>query len=209
MSQPRKPPPTWGNYQASIGDRSALFALVTRHWGSERALYPGCYLDLAPSTAIKDVTYLDVDKRAAKYFATEGLPESELEDHGIAGERRIRFIHADYADELPLDPAAYDVVISLYAGFIWDRFARYLAPRGLLLANTSHGDACIAALDPSLTLVGVVHHEDGRYSLSCDELDTYLIPKKREQADAELIRAAGKGIAYTRTGFAYIFQKDM
>ena len=51
-----------------------------------------------------------------------------------------------------------------------------------------------------------MHHRDGRYRVATDRLDRYLVPKHPEAADADRIRASGRGIAYTSTAFAYLFQ---
>lgn len=198
---------TWSSYRESIGDRSPLFAAMVSEWGISTALYPGSYLDLAPSTAIGDVTYVDNDARAARYFGTEGLAESELGAAPAGTTRRIAFIAADYTTPLPIAQRSVDLLISLYAGPIWDHCRQYLTPGGLLLANTSHGDASIAALDADLELVAAVHHRDGRYRLDRSELDSYLQPKSAEPVDAESIRRSGRGVAYTRTAFAYVFQR--
>jgi len=203
-----KPGPTWATYRESIGDRSSLFAALAAAWRVDRALYAGSYLDLSPSTAIRAVTYVDTDARAARYFTTEGLAASELgSTHGGRDSpAHIDFLHRDYTNPLPVPPASVDLLISLYAGPVWDHCREYLTPGGLLLANTSHGDASIAALDPDLELVGAIHHREGQYRLDRDKLETYLVPKSAAQPDADAIRRDGRGIAYTRTAFAYVFQ---
>ncbi len=83
---------------------------------------------------------------------------------------------------------------------------RYLKPNGLFLANASHGDASLAALDPHRELVAVVHQDEGRYRIDRQGLDRHLIPRKPEAAGAGLVRRTGRGIAYTQTAFACIFQ---
>lgn len=201
----RASPASWTTYRSSIGDRSALFAAIAQAYGSTRALYPGSYLDLAPSTAIATVTYVDTDRRAARFFADEARVRAELEGRTPPGfTPEVRFWHLDYTRQLPLPDADVDLLISLYAGPVWDHCHRYLAPRGLLLANTSHGDACLAALDPRLELVAAVHHREGRYRLDDSALDGYLRPTR--PADADRIRAQGRGIRYTRSAFAYLFR---
>jgi hypothetical protein len=145
FSMTSAPLPTWSSYRDSIGDRSPLFAAVASAWQVSRALYPGYYLDLSPSTAIDDVTDVDVDKRAARYFATQGLADSELDEAPHPSNRRVTFIAADYTTPLPIEPGSVDLLISPFAGPVWDLCRRYLAPGGLLLANTSHGDVSIAA----------------------------------------------------------------
>jgi len=206
MSAP--PKASWASYRASIGDRSSLFAALRDSWAVERALYPGSYLDLSPSTVIPEVTYLDTDRRAARYFGDEDLVRSELADADRArggAPAEVRFVHADYTTPLPLRDGEFDLLISLYAGPVGAHCRRFVRPGGLLLANSSHGDASLAALDPDLELVAAVQHRGDRYRLDRD-LDGYLIPKRPEAADPERIRSTGRGIAYTRPAFAYLFR---
>lgn len=196
---------TWSSYRSSIGDRSPLFAMLAEQWGIRNALYPGCYLDLSPSTAIDAVTYVDVDDRAARCFAAPGIMAAELGSRR-ASCARVEFLHLDYTLPLPLPAEHFDLVISLYAGPVWDHCASHLAPGGLLLANASHGDASLAALDPALELVAAVQHRDGRYRLDTERLDTYLVPKASVSPNAESIRRSGRGITYTKPAFAYVFR---
>lgn len=205
--QSGSPGPSWATYRESIGDRSGLFAAVARSWATQRALYPGSYLDLSPSTAIPSVTYVDTDRRAARYFDDGDLVAAELSGRTLPGAATdVAFVQGDFTEPLPLPLASFDLVILLYAGPAWDHCRRYLSPGGLLLANTSHGDASLAALDPSLELVAAVQHREGRYHLDAEELSSYLIPKRPEAADADLIRRQGRGISYTRSAFAYVFR---
>lgn len=198
---------TWETYRGSIGDRSALFRALQSEWAVSTALYPGSYLDLSPSVAIQDVTYVDLDRRVERFFADRELVEQQLKEAGVTG-RSVEFIRADYAQELPLALGSFDLLISLYAGPFWENCARYLAPGGLLLANNSHGDASLAALDPRLSLVAAVTSRGDRYSLDRTELDTYLMPKNPLHADPVRIRAQGRGIGFTRTAFAYVFRYE-
>lgn len=199
--------PSWATYRQSIGDRSGLFAAVEHRWAPTRALYPGSYLDLSPSTAVASVTYVDTDRRAARYFADETLVAAELAGRTRDGAgTQVRFLQADYRTALPLPAAGFDLLISLYAGPVWDHCGQHLAPGGLLLANTSHGDASIAAVDPGLHLVAVVQHRADGYHLDTGSLETYLQPKDPAAADPEDVRRRGRGVRYTRTAFAYLFR---
>ena len=200
--------PTWRSYCHSIGDRSSLFAAVADGWGVRSALYLGSYLDLAPSTAIASVTYVDVDKRAAAFFAYRELLESELEGHRRPGAGEwIEFVHQDYTEPLPLQDGSFELMISLFTTPGWQHCKRYIKPTGLLLANASHGEASLAALDPDLQLVAAVLESDSSYTLTTANLDTYLVPKQAHHANTEHIRASGKGIKYTKDAFAYLFQR--
>ncbi len=204
----RPAPPSWAGYRQAIGDRSGLFWNIRGAWSPARALYPGSYLDLSPSTAIPSVTYVDLDRRAARFFADRELLAAELEGrtHPGAG-TEVEFLQADYTTPLPLPAAGFDLLVSLYAGPVWDHCSKYLRAGGLLLANASHGDASLAALDPRLTLVAAVHHRGDRYRLDGDDLASYLVAKTPAAADPDLIRRTGRGIAYTRSAFAYLFQQ--
>ena len=198
--------PSWTTYRSSIGDRSGLFGALRTAWHPTKALYPGSYLDLSPSTAIPSVTYVDTDRRAARYFADEARVTAELQGRTSPGAGTdIAFLHADYTKPLPIPPACFDLLISLYAGPVWEHCRQYLSPHGMLLANTSHGDASLAALDPTLRLVAALHHRADKYRLDAADLDSYLIPKRPSAADPDTIRRQGRGIAYTKTAFAYVF----
>lgn len=205
--RPRPARPSWATYRQSIGDRSSLFSALETAWAPARALYLGSYLDLSPSTAIASVTYLDTDRRAARYFANRELVVAELTGRTLPGAGiHVEFLHADYTAPLALPETGFDLLISLYTGPAWDHCQQYLKPGGLFLANASHGDASLAALDPRLELVAAILHEDDEYRVDSTALDSYLIPRKPEAADADLIRHSGRGIAYTQSAFAYLFR---
>lgn len=198
---------SWAQYRDSIGDRSGLFAALAEAWPISRALYPGSYVDLSPSTAIASVTYVDTDARAARYFAEHERVRADLAGRTTMGAvPEVTFLASDYTQPLDVADGSVDLVISLFAGPVWDHCRRYLRPGGWLVANTSHGDASLAALDPALRLVGVAHHRDGHHRLSTDSLEGYLVPKRPETADPAQIRRSGRGVAYTRSAFAYVFQ---
>ena len=198
---------TWSQYRESIGDRSGLFAALADLVPVERALYPGSYVDLSPSTAFRSVTYVDTDRRAARFFADADVVRAELAGRTRPGAGiEVRFLAADYTGPLDVLEESVDLVISLFAGPVSEHTRRYLRPGGWLLANSSHGDASLAALDPSTRLAAVAHHRDGHYRVVTDRLEEYLAPKRPEAADADRIRSSGRGIAYTRTAFAYLFR---
>ena len=56
-------------YDRHPDDRVRLFGAVARHLPpSTPVLYPGSYVDIAPSVWFDQVTYIDIDKRAARFF---------------------------------------------------------------------------------------------------------------------------------------------
>lgn len=109
---------TWSQYREAIGDRSGLFeVLLAGAWPVERALYPGSYVDLSPSTAIRSVTYVDTDARAARFFADAGLVRAQLTGRCRPGaEAEVRFLAADYTQALDVREGSMDLLISLFAG---------------------------------------------------------------------------------------------
>ena len=80
----------------------------------------------------------------------------------------------DYTQPLEVAEGSMDLLISLFAGPVWENAQRYLRPGAWLLANSSHGDASLAALDPTLRLVGVVQHSGGQYRVTTDGLEWRL-----------------------------------
>ncbi len=76
-----------------------------------------------------------------------------------------------------------------------------------LLVNPSHGDAAMASIDDRFRLIAVVTSGAGRYRVDHADLGQYLIPKKGQDVTAELLHELGRGIAYTKTPFAYLFER--
>ena len=194
-------------------DRVRLFDAASQFVDTEaRVLYAGSYVDIAPSVWFDDVTYVDVDKRAPRFFA-----QTEAVDNLVASKRQsasgrsdtkpsIAFHHADYSGDLPIEDGSIDLLVSLYAGFISEHCSRYLRPGGLLLTNNSHGDASMATLDERFELVAVVTSSNGKYRVRTDNLDRYLQPKRGEAPTRDGLHATNRGIAYTTSPFAYIFR---
>lgn len=197
----------WGKQNQHPGDRLRLFKAANRAIDATTALYPGSYVDIAASFAFPSVTYVDSDERAARFFSDSAGVEEIIAQHAPLGEERSwEFIRADYTTDLGLPDAHLDLLISLYAGFVSEACTRYLRPGGWLLANPSHGDAAIASIDPRYQLAAVVQSRSGDYSVSDRNLDAYLIAKRDIEVTADLIHESGRGIAYTKSPFAYLFQ---
>ena len=197
----------WDKQNQHPGDRFRLFTAVSRAVDVDTALYPGSYVDVAASFTFASVTYVDSDAIAARFFSeSTGVDEIITQHVPPAEERTWEFIGADYTTYLGLSDASFDLLISLYAGFVSEHCTHYLRPGGWLLVNPSHGDAAIAAIDLRYRLVGVVQSRSGNYSVSDRNLDSYLIPKRDVEVTADLIHESGRGIAYTKSPFAYLFQ---
>ncbi|MFR9749880.1 hypothetical protein ACL02S_02470 [Nocardia sp. 004] len=197
------------DYMERIGDRTDLYAAVADRTGAQRVLYPGSYLDLAPSYIWSDVTYLDSDARARKAFADPDAATALARDHRqYTADPLITFVPGDYTQnlaELPGD--AWDLVISLYTGPASEYATRCLRPDGWLLVNNSHADAGLAHLDPRYRLDAAIHHRSGRYRLVTDDLDRYLQPARPPHPTREQLNHTGRGIRYTLPADVYLFRK--
>lgn len=115
-------------------------------------LYPGSYVDVAASFVFPRLTYVDSDSRAAKFFDdTEGVDEIVSAEQTSPVNREVEFVAGDYRGRLGLDDESFDLLISLYAGFVSEHCTRYLRIGGHLLVNPSHGDAAMASIDLDAT----------------------------------------------------------
>ncbi len=213
MTSPNDVPGFHAAYDHHTDDRVRLFRAVRRAVPSNpRVLYAGSYVDIAPSVWFDDVTYVDMDKRAAKWFThradVDDLIRAKREQATSASGAAPTwaFHHGDYREPLPIEHGSIDLLVSLYAGFISEHCTRYLRPGGLLLANNSHGDVSMATLDPGYRLQAVVTTAQGDYRVTTADLETYLQPKRGAAPTREELHATHRGIAYTKSPFAYVLQ---
>ncbi|MGB5935228.1 MAG: hypothetical protein WBG76_05140, partial [Ornithinimicrobium sp.] len=137
---------------------------------------------------------------------TAGVNEIIRCHRSDGGRAEWNFLNADYTSRLTLPGRGYDLLISLYAGFVSEYRTRHLRPGGLLLVNPSHGDTALASLDSRYRLVAAVTCRDGKYVVRRDDLDTYLTPKPDTEITRESLHASNRGIAYTKAAFAYLFE---
>ncbi|NND85455.1 MAG: hypothetical protein HKN46_09945 [Acidimicrobiia bacterium] len=195
--------------QRHPGDRDRLFAAVADVLpGATRVLYPGSFVDLAPSFVFEHVTYVDMDRRAATFFAdADGVDEIIADRRVLPAGGSWAFLSSDYTQRLDLPTKGFDLLVSLYAGFVSEHCSRHLRPGGHLLVNPSHGDVAMASIDPAYELAGVVVSRSGNYRVSRKDLASYLIPKDGEEVTKGRLHELGRGIAYTKSPFAYLFRK--
>ncbi|MDJ0952839.1 MAG: hypothetical protein QNJ81_04105 [Acidimicrobiia bacterium] len=197
----------WNEYAHHGPDRVHLFAAAGGFTRARTALYPGSYLDVAASVVFPRVTYVDSDRRTPRFFSdTPGVHEIVVGMGGAPG-FEYDFLHSDYRDELPLEDGSFDLLVSLYAGFVSEACSRYLAVGGFLLANTSHGDVALASIDRRYELVAVLNRRSAQYRVVTDDLDAYLTPKKPTEITKAMLHARGRGIAYAKSAAAYLFRR--
>ena len=199
----------WEEQDRRSGDRLQLFRTVGDITGDTSVLYPGSFVDLAASFVFRSVTYVDTDRQAARFFTDTAGVDEIVSRHRLHPDKAgWRFIHADYRTELDVAEGSVGLLVSLYAGFVSERCTRYLCPGGWLLVNPSHGDAAMASIDPRYRLAAVINARSGSYLITDRDLDGYMIPKRPTEITGELLHDTGRGIAYTRSPFAYLFQRE-
>jgi hypothetical protein len=198
----------WSIQDRHEGDRWRLFRAVAASTGAGSVLYPGCDVDIAPSFVFPRVTYVDVDRRTPGFFADDAGIRKIIRGHdGAPAHPDVSFIHQDYTRALDLPDQGFDLLVSLYAGFVSEHCTRYLRVGGTLPVNPSHGDAAMASIDRRYRLAGVVTSRAGAYRVSAEGLERYLVPKNPAALTPDLLHARGRGVAYTRSPFAYLFER--
>jgi len=170
-------------------------------------LYPGSYVDIAASMAFPSVTYVDMDRRAARFFTDTDTISDIIVSEGGSPVAEFTFIHGDYTTELELGYESFDLLVSLYSGFVSETCTNYLRVGGVLLVTPSHGDVAMASIDPRYTLSGVVVSRSGGYRVRTDSLNSYLQPKTGSAITPEMLHRRRRGIPYTKSPFAYLFTR--
>ena len=147
-------------------ERLDLFQMLAEQYSIERVLYPGSFVHITPSFVFADVVYVDSDKRAKRFFNSPEVLDFIIQHKAYSQEAKVTFYGTDYRQGFAEPEQSFDLLISQYAGFVGQACKQYLKPGGWLLANNSHGDAGVAALDEAYVLEAGVSRRQGRYQLS-------------------------------------------
>ncbi|MBN1581807.1 MAG: hypothetical protein JXA89_13970 [Anaerolineae bacterium] len=195
------------HFVAKGDERLGLFRLLAGQFDIGKGIYPGSFCHITPSFVVPEMVYVDSDKRCPKFFAAEQTMEFVCEKKEYAAHSVLRFHAADFTDPVPEDKDSFDLLISLYAGFVSQHCKSYLKTGGILLANNSHGDASLAYLDPDLLFIGVVKRSGDTFRLVLDGLDAYFQTKTGKPIDRGAVERTMRGAGFTKTGYAYLFEK--
>lgn len=189
-------------------ERLGLFRLLAERFKIESGLYPGSFVHITPSFVIPHMVYVDMDKRCAPFFKKEETMEFIAKKKEYEKPASFTFYKADFTGGFQPEWGTFDILISLYAGFISQYCCENLKKGGILLVNNSHGDAPLAYIDDRYELTGVIRRDGDRFSYSDRELETYFIPKGSKTAlDKTTIEKTMRGPAYTKSAYAYVFKK--
>ena len=170
-------------------------------------IYPGSYVQISPAFVFRDVTFIDSDKNAKKFFEDNSTLDYISKRKEYEDKSHIAFHARDYAEIMDELRITADLLISQYAGFISDTCKDYLKIGGYLLVNNSHADAGLASIDEDYDLVATASKSGGQYHISTDYLSDYFIPKKDIFITKKYLYKLGKGVGYTKTAPLYIFQR--
>lgn len=191
-------------------ERLDLFQRIGEKYDIQRVLYPGSYVHITPSFFFPDVVYVDSDKKAKKFFDNQKLLQDFVyRRKNYLQKTKVTFHFADYRDSIDEIEESFDLLTSQYAGFVGQHCKRYLKKGGLLLANNSHGDAGVAALDDGYRLIAVVQSRSGKYHISDTNLEQYFVPKaSKVHATKEHLLELGRGMGYKKTASFYVFRRE-
>ena len=197
-------------YIKKVGDRNGLFSLLSKNFPIKKALYPGSYVDITPSFYFPYTVYVDNDKKAKKFFKQgEVIKEFIEKNKEYSEDSFFRYFPNDYRLKIDEDVNSFDLLISLYAGFISKYCKNYLKNGGFLLANDSHGDASMAQLDNNFRLVAVINLSDSKYIISQKNLDQFFILKKQFVVTVKYLEELQKGIDFTKKADFYLFKYEI
>ena len=189
-------------------EREDLFKAILSNYSCRSVLYPGSFVHITPSFIFPEVIYVDNDSRAKKFFKNnDDVKKIITLNKQYFEESKITFFGQSYLKPIDIPECSVDLLISQYAGFISLYCKKYLKKGGILLVNSSHGDAAMANLDNDYKFIGVVKKQGKVHKISDNELDSYFIPKKPIKVTRSYLEKTKKGIAYTKSATSYIFEK--
>ncbi|KAF2956847.1 hypothetical protein [Marinitoga sp. 38H-ov] len=182
--------------------RIKIFEILSKNFDIKNVLYPGSYVDITPSIIFYDVTYIDNNKIANSIFKNNISTVYEIieKEKKYTSKLNIEFIYSDYWNEMDLNKS-FDLLISLYAGFVSQACKKYLKKDGILFVNDSHGDATSAYFDNTFELIGVIDNN----KIFFNSLEQYFISKK--EIDLVKVKNTMKPPKYIKNADFYIFKK--
>lgn len=188
-------------------ERIGLFRTLADRYPIKKVLYPGSFVDISPSMIFPEVVYVDFDEQYKDFMHDTSVNKyiSSRKQYQEPAIMRLRY--GDYSKPFGEKEGYFDLLISLYAGFVSQDCKRYLQQDGFLLVNNSHADAEMAFVDEDYSLIGIVNRRGDVFSLRVKDLQTYFIPRKKDAfMTKELIIKRRRGLGFTKYAYAYLFQ---
>ena len=188
-------------------ERLNLFRQLEQKYGGTRVLYPGSFVHITPSFVYPTAVYVDNDKEAQQFFANPANYDFVAKRKHYDQPTSITFHAGDFQLGIDEPDQSFDLLISLFAGFVSLHCKRYLKVGGLLLVNDSHGDATMASLDEDFQLIEIGNQTKGKYTLTDMYLDTYFVTKADTVITREWAMKHLRGFKYRRMADVYIFRR--
>jgi len=188
-------------------ERIELFKILTDTFNIKNGLYPGSFVHITPSFFISQMAYVDTDKRCNHFFSDRLTLDYIIRKKTYNESPEIRFHPTDFTNSINEKAESFDLLISLYSGFISKYCKKYLKKSGVLIVNNSHGDASLAYLDKSFKMIGVTKRHGNYFKISDKDLNTYFKTKTGKPIDMEKIEKTMRGPGFTKIAYAYIFIK--
>lgn len=202
-----KIPALYKKYFADKSDeRRMMFQIIESTFHPEKGIYPGSFIHITPSFFIKNMTYIDSDKRLNKFFTDDKLIPYIEENKEYAGKPEINWFQSDYSGDLQIEQNSFDVMFSFYAGFISQSCKKYLKDGGILVCNNSHGDASLAFADGDYPLIGVIKRDGDQFKIIKEKLETFFIKKDGTPINKDKVLQRMSGENFTKKGYAYVFR---
>ena len=194
-------------YVNKYGERLGLFELLDKKFNIKNVLYPGSALHITPSFYFPLTVYIDTYSKAKIFFKKQGLLNFVEKNKKYKENPSLRYYPKDFTKPVNEKENFFDLLISLWAGFISKYCKNYLKIGGLLIANSSHGDASMASIDKDYEFFAVINHRNQKYYYSDKNLEQYFIPKKKIVITEYLLEKRQRGIGYTKTASLYLFRR--
>lgn len=187
-------------------ERRMLFEIIANRFKPVKGLYPGSFTHITPSLYIQNMTYIDSDRRIARFFQDPHV-KAYLEYHKTYDEALcLHGIQGNFTKSLNLPEKDYDVMFSFYSGLISQHCKQYLKEGGILVCNNSHGDSSIAFTDKDYQLIGVINRRGDKFTISEKNLEVYFQKKDGTIIDCEKVKRKLTGENFSKKAFAYIFR---
>ncbi len=188
-------------------ERREMFEQLYEIFKPSSGIYPGSFVHITPFFYIKEMTYIDSDKRMNKFFSDQAVIDYINEEKIYDKNPVVSWFQEDYSTKLPIDENKYDILFSFYAGFISQHCKKYLKNNGVLVCNNSHGDASIAYTDSDYTLIGVIKRNGNKFRIEKQNLEYFFQKKDGSIIDTQKVLKRMMGENFSKTGYAYIFRK--
>ncbi|QMU55168.1 MAG: hypothetical protein GKS07_09925 [Nitrosopumilus sp.] len=186
-----------------------LFREIKKRFNPDRVLYPGCYVHITPSFVFSDTVYVDSFRDTQKFYESLEVRKFIEKNKEYQEKTNLKFYPQDYTQNIPEDLESFDAIISQYGGFVGRAVKKYLRKGCILVCNNSHGDASMASMDADYELTAVYNRRtDEKFIISSENLEEYMIPKKKVKIAKESIEKTMNGIPYTKSPSGYVFRKN-